>query len=107
MQASTPRTTSYPHSHAGEPVLGLRSIEDSPHIGQARTGGTVIVTPDGILSVRAYAVPGHRWLTALRYLVTLPHDALSLGAPTAPTDPATLTWSLRPHRTDRSLSGHR
>lgn len=52
--------------HVEEPLFGLRFGEDTPHTGQARTRGTVITTSDGILSVRAYTVPGHRWLTALR-----------------------------------------
>ncbi|MEU1465282.1 hypothetical protein ABZ467_32365 [Streptomyces sp. NPDC005727] len=107
MHASTPRMTSYPHSHAEEPVSGLRFIEDCPHTGQARTRGSVIITADGILSVRAYTIPGHRWLTALRHLGTLHPHAIRPGAPTAaPTEFAAPAWALRPHRKDRSFSGH-
>ncbi|MFF2205939.1 hypothetical protein [Streptomyces sp. NPDC058145] len=88
-------------------MLGLRFIEDCPHAGQARTRGTVIITPYGILSVRPYTVPGHRWLTALRHVGTLHPDAIRPGAPTAaPTEPVAPSWSLRPHRKDRSFSGH-
>ncbi|MGW5329381.1 hypothetical protein [Streptomyces sp. NPDC004014] len=68
--------------------------------------GSVIITADGIPSVRAYTVPGHRWLTALRHLGTLHPHAIRSGAPTTPTDPAAPSWSLRPHRKDRSFSGH-
>lgn len=49
--------------------------------------GSVIITADGILSVRAYTVPDHRWLTALRRLGTLHPHAIRSGAPTTPTDP--------------------
>ncbi|MFD8903070.1 hypothetical protein [Streptomyces ardesiacus] len=108
VHASTPRLTSHAHHNQGsEPVCGLRFTEDVPHTGQARTRGTVHITPDGTLTIRAYTIPGHRWLTALRHLGTLHPHALRPGAPaTAPADPATPSWSLRPHVKDRSFSGH-
>ncbi|OEJ49524.1 hypothetical protein [Streptomyces agglomeratus] len=114
VHASAPSLTSHAHHNRGsEPVCGLRFTEDTPHTGQARTRGTVVITPDGILTVRAYTIAGQRWLTALRHLGTLhPHPhSIRPGAPTtapttAPTDPATPSWSLRPHVKNRSFSGH-
>ncbi|RNG32957.1 hypothetical protein [Streptomyces botrytidirepellens] len=108
MHASTPRLTSQPHQDPGhEPVCGLRFTEDTPRTGQARTRGTVVITLDGILAVRAYTTPGHRWLTALQHLGDLHPHALRPGAPTtAPADSATPSWSLRPHLKNRSLFGH-
>jgi hypothetical protein len=92
VHASTPRLSSHPYHNQGEPVCGLRFTEDTPHIGQA----PVVVTPDGILTVRAYTVPGHRWLTALSQLGTLDPRSILPGAATAPADPASPSWSLRP-----------
>lgn len=107
VHAATPRLTSHAHHTPGsKPVCGLRFTEDTPHNGQARTKGTVLITPDGHLTIRAYTIPGHRWLTALSHLGTLP-ASLSPGAPaTPPADPTTPLWTLRPHRKDRSFSGH-
>ncbi|MEV7691665.1 hypothetical protein ACFW1F_18245 [Streptomyces bungoensis] len=82
VHAATPRLTSHPHSHGEEPVFGLRFVEGTPHTGQARTRGTVIITADGILAVRAYTICGRRWLTALRHLGTLNPAAIRPGAPT-------------------------
>ncbi|MFJ9580638.1 hypothetical protein ACIRQF_30145 [Streptomyces sp. NPDC101191] len=108
VHASTPRLTSHAHRNQGsEPVTGLRFTEDTPHAGQARTRGTIVITPDGILTVRAYTIPGHRWLTALRHLGTLHPHALRPGAPaTASADPAAPSWALRPHVKNRSIAGH-
>ncbi|WP_331732929.1 hypothetical protein OG613_48935 (plasmid) [Streptomyces sp. NBC_00015] len=105
VHASTPRLTSQPHRNEGsEPVCGLRFTEDTPHTGQARARGTVVITPDGILTVRAYTVPGHRWHTALQHLGTLDLQAMRPGHHTSA--PTTRTWSLRPQLKDRSFSGH-
>ncbi|MEU6070509.1 hypothetical protein ABZ864_40225 [Streptomyces sp. NPDC047082] len=112
VHASTPRLTSHTNqNHGSEPVCGLRFTEDTPHTGQARTKGTVLITPDGILAVRAYTIHGHRWLTALRHLGILHTHSIRPGAPTtAPADPTTASaepsWSLRPHVKNRSFSGH-
>lgn len=108
VHASAPSLTSQPHhNHSQEPVTGLRFTEDTPHTGHARTRGTVVITPDGILTVRAYTIPGHRWLTALQHLGTLHPHALRPGTrTTVPADPATPSWSLRPQVKDRSLLGH-
>ncbi|MGW6145533.1 hypothetical protein [Streptomyces sp. NPDC055140] len=108
VHASTPNLTSQPHhNHGSEPVTGLRFTEDTPHTGQARTRGTVVITPDGILTVRAYTIPGHRWLTALTHLGTLhPHSIRPSAPTTTPAGPATPSWSLRPHVKNRSFSGH-
>ncbi|MFF7115452.1 hypothetical protein ACFY91_24515 [Streptomyces albogriseolus] len=106
VHASTPRLTSHSHPNpGGEPVTGLRFIEDVPHTGQARTRGTVIVTPDGHLTIRAYTIPGRRWLTALRHLGTLDAQSLLPGADTTPADPTTPAWSLRPQVKNRSVCG--
>lgn len=106
VHASTPSLSSHPYHNQGEPVCGLRFTEDTPHIGQARIRGTVVVTPGGILTVRAYTVPGHRWLTALSQLGTLDPRSILPGAATAPADPASPSWSLHPQVKDRSFSGH-
>ncbi|WP_440581455.1 hypothetical protein [Streptomyces sp. PT19] len=108
VHASTPRLTSYPRPFPGdEPVTGSNFTEDVPHKGQARTRGSIIVTPDGHLTVRAYTIPAHRWLTALRHLGALDSHALRPTAPAAtPTGPATPTWSLTPKLKDRSYCGH-
>lgn len=108
VHASTPRLTSHAHPNpGGEPVTGLRFTEDVPHTGQARIRGSIIVTPDGHLTIRVYTIPGHRWLTALRHLGTLEPHALRPAAQAAtPTDPVTPAWSLRPKLKDRSLCGH-
>lgn len=108
LHASTPRLTSHVHPNpGGEPVTGLRFTEDTPHIGQARTRGSIIVTPDGHLTIRAYTIPAHRWLTALRHLGPLDPHAIRPGAEaTAPADPATPSWSLRPKLKYRSFCGH-
>ncbi|MFF7953646.1 hypothetical protein [Streptomyces griseorubiginosus] len=108
VHASTPRLTSHAHPNPdNEPVTGLRFTEDVPHAGQARTRGSIIVTPDGHLTVRAYTIPGHRWLTALRHLGTLDPRALRPGANTTadPADPAAPAWSLRPKLKNRSICG--
>ncbi|MGP3953473.1 hypothetical protein [Streptomyces sp. 7N604] len=107
VHASTPRLTPQAHedrNQGSEPVAGLRFAEDMPHSGQARTRGTLVITADGTLTVRAYTTPGSRWLTALRYLGAL-HSIRPGADTTAPTDPATPLWSLRPHVKDRILSG--
>ncbi|PQM20668.1 hypothetical protein Sfr7A_26140 [Streptomyces xinghaiensis] len=104
VHASTPRLTSHAHPNPGsKPVCGLRFTEDTPHTGQARTKGTVLITPDGHLTIRAYTVPGHRWLTALSHLGAFPSPPCP-GTPTA--DTATPLWTLRPHVKNRSFSGH-
>ncbi|MFD6335338.1 hypothetical protein ACFWGI_37955 [Streptomyces niveus] len=107
VHASTPRLTSYPQHHGSEVVCGLRLTEDTPHAWQARTRGTVTITPDGTFTVRAYSVPGHRWLTALQHLGTLDPHALR-PCPSTPTtaDPGAPAWSLRPHVRNRSITGH-
>ncbi|MER7195939.1 hypothetical protein [Streptomyces flaveolus] len=103
VHASTPRWTSYPHHNtSSEPVTGLKITEDVPHIGQARTGATILITPDGHCTIRAYTIPGHRWLTALEHLGTLHSHALRPGTPTTPDNPH---WVLRPQVKDRSFSG--
>ncbi|MEU7291383.1 hypothetical protein AB0A81_40275, partial [Streptomyces flaveolus] len=87
VHASTPRWTSYPHHNtSSEPVTGVKITEDVPHIGQARTRATILITPDGHCTIRAYTIPGHRWLTALQHLGTLHPHALRPGTPT-PTPP--------------------
>lgn len=108
VHASTPHLTSHAHrNHGQEPVCGLHFTEDTPHTGQARTRGTVVITPDGHLTVRAYTIPRHRWRTALQHLGTLdPHSMRPGARTTAPADPTTQSWSLRPHVKDRSFSGH-
>lgn len=106
VHASTPRLSSYTHHSSGsEPVCGLRISEDVPHTGQARTRGSIVFTPDGHLTIRAYAIPRHRWLTALQHLGALNLDALRPGAPTA-TGALASSWSLRPQVKSRSLFGH-
>ncbi|MEU5196046.1 hypothetical protein AB0G86_18650 [Streptomyces scabiei] len=110
VHASTPRLTSHAHrNHGQEAVCGLRFTEDTPHRGQARTRGSIIVSPDGHLTVRAYTIPGHRWLTALRHLGALDPKTLRPGPgarATVPAEQATPSWSVRPHVKHRSFSGH-
>ncbi|MFD5079532.1 hypothetical protein [Streptomyces sp. NPDC058371] len=108
VHASTPSLTSQPHHNQGsEPVCGLRFTEDTPHTGQARTRGTVVITPDGHLTIRAYTIPGHRWLAALQHLGTLDPRALRPGArTTASASLATPSWLLHPQVKDRSFRGH-
>jgi hypothetical protein len=108
VHASTPRLTSHAHpGHGLEPVCGLRFTEDTPHTGQARTRSSVVVTADGHLTVRAYMIPGHRWLTALSHLGTLdPHAHHPTGQPaTAPAEPAARSWLLRPRVRNRGFCG--
>jgi hypothetical protein len=90
VHTSTPHLTAHAHRHGSEPVTGLRFTEDTPHTGRAHTSGSAVVTPDGILTIRAYTIPGHRWHTALQ----------DLGAHTTAHG-----WSVRPHTKNRSFSG--
>ncbi|MET9112548.1 hypothetical protein [Streptomyces zhihengii] len=102
---SAPRVTSYPHPHEGEPVCGFSFTEDTPRPGPARTTGTILITPDGHLTVRAHQLPGHRWLTALRHLGDLAPGALRPGTRTTPAGSAPGHWALCPHVKDRSFAG--
>ncbi|MFF1678349.1 hypothetical protein ACFVYG_20205 [Streptomyces sp. NPDC058256] len=94
VHASDPRLNASAHDDTiqGQRVTGIAFCENRP-TQQLRTSGSVLITPDGALTVRAHTIHGPRWYAALDHLGIVSADNEEGDAPTPPAIPA---WTWRP-----------